>query len=79
MSPMFPQSKTLWYLFFSSFRVDLRSSELVLKQAASISPERDNILLAKFLGQLHVYFGMDQKLRGKNTTQQIIILGEKKS
>lgn len=50
----------------------------MLKQAASISPERDNILLAKFLGQLHVYFGMDQKLRGKNTTQQIIILGEKK-
>jgi hypothetical protein len=50
----------------------------VLKQAAFISPEKDNILLAKLLGQLHVYFGMDHKLRGENPTQQIIILGEKK-
>lgn len=65
-------------LIFSSFIVDFKSSKVVLKQAAFISPERDNILLTKFLGQIHVYFGMDQKLREKNTTKQIIILGLKK-
>lgn len=34
----------------------------MLKHAAFISLERNNIPLAKFLGQAHVCFGMDQKL-----------------
>ena len=37
----------------------------MLKHAAFISLEGNNIPLAKFLGQAHVYFGMDQKLGGK--------------
>lgn len=36
-----------------------------MEHAAFISLERNNIPLAKFLGQAYVYFGIDQKL-GKN-------------
>lgn len=46
---------------FSCFKI----SKLVLKHAAFISLEGNNIPLAKFLGQAHVYFGMDQKLGEK--------------
>lgn len=48
---------------FSCFKI----SKLVLKHAAFISLEGNNIPLAKFLGQAHVYFGMDQKLGEKIT------------
>jgi hypothetical protein len=34
----------------------------VLTHAAFISLEGNDVPLAKFLGQVHVYFGMDQKL-----------------
>lgn len=37
----------------------------MLKHAVFISLEGNNIPLAKFLGQAHVYFGMDQKLGEK--------------
>lgn len=46
---------------FSCFKI----SKLVLKHAAFISLERHNIPLAKLLGQAHVCFGMDQKLKKK--------------
>lgn len=49
-------------------------SKLVLKHAAFISLEGNNIPLAKFLGQAYVYFGMDQKLEKKNNRYH---LGEK--
>lgn len=39
----------------------------MLKHAAFISLEGNNISLAKFLGQAHVYFGMGQKLEKKNS------------
>jgi len=37
----------------------------VLKHAAFISQEENNIPLAKFLGQAHVYFGTEQKQEKK--------------
>jgi len=44
----------------------------VLKHAAFISQEENNIPLAKFLGQAHVYFGTEQKQEKKKTKNRII-------
>lgn len=52
-----------FFFIFSCFKI----SKHVLKHAAFISLESNNIPLAKFLGQAHVYFGTDQKL-GKKIT-----------
>lgn len=58
--------------FFSTFSC-FKMSKLVLKHAAFISLEGNNIPLAKFLGQAHVYFGTEQKLGEKKH----IIWGDK--
>lgn len=51
-----------FFFIFSCFKI----SKLVSKHAAFISLERNNIPLAKFLGQAHVCFGMGQKLEKNN-------------
>lgn len=59
-----------FFFIFGCFKI----SKLVLKHAAFISLEGNNIPLAKFLGQAHVYFGTEQKLEKKKTD---IIWGDK--
>jgi len=50
----------------------------VLKHAAFISQEENNIPLAKFLGQAHVYFGTEQK-QEKKKKQKTVSSGGTKS
>lgn len=56
----------VFFFIFSCFKI----SKLVLKHAAFISLEGNNIPLAKFLGQAHVYFGTEQKLGEKTQSSR---------